>query len=82
MAQRLEAIPELSRARAELASALGEDEKYRELTSAQWRAKAAEGFAGIGLLREAEALGCLPAEKPAAAHTESAKPRPVSGNGK
>jgi len=59
-AQKLDATPEVARVCAAIARVVGQGDvaaRYREITAEQWQARAAAGFAAIGLMRDATAAG-------------------------
>ena len=54
-----------------------------KLSAAQWLARAIKGFVGLGLVKDAEAVGYVPATSALDADSAAAKARPRSGvNGK
>jgi hypothetical protein len=85
-AEKLGAAPEIARVCADISFTVGrggDQARYRELSAAQWLARAIKGFVSLGLVKDAEAVGYVPATSALDAGSATAKARPLSGvNGK
>lgn len=85
-AEKLGAAPEIARACADISLAVargGEGARYRELSSTQWLARAIKGFVGLGMVKDAEAIGYVAAASARDSDPATTKMRPLTGvNGK